>query len=47
MKKISIDQINQLANYLAKMPYVEVFKLIEMLTNLEDFDSEVKSSEEK
>jgi len=36
MKKISIELLQRLANYLANRPYIETFELINELQKLED-----------
>ena len=38
MKKISIELLNEIAQYLASRPYIEVVQLIQKLSNLEDVE---------
>lgn len=38
--KINLDQLQELVNYLAKQPYVDVFKLMEICQNLPKIENE-------
>lgn len=47
MKKISIELLNELANYLANRPWVEVNSLITKIANLADVESKVSEELKK
>jgi len=41
MKQISLELLNKVANYLAGRPYIEVFQLIQEISNLQDVVKDV------
>ena len=47
MKKITVDQLNHLINYLITKPYGETFKLINMIYALPDVKSAKKEKPKK
>lgn len=42
MFKISVEQLNELAKYLASRPYGEVFQIIQMISSLEKIEEKTE-----
>jgi len=47
MKKISIELLQKIANYLANRPYIETFELINEIQRLEDVVEVKETDSEK
>jgi len=47
MKKISLELLQKILNYLAQRPYIETFQMIQEIGNLEDVEKKKETSELK
>ena len=46
-KQISIEQLNTILNMLSQLKYIDVFKSINLLTNLKDIETNTNTKEQE
>ena len=46
-KRITIEQLNTILNMLSQLKYIDVFKSINLLTNLKDIETNTNTKEQE